>query len=56
MWRGNFLGSYIGQYLQGRDSGLSDYDAYRNIGFEMQGHNVENAIKEDLLKNGNPCD
>ncbi|MEJ7804566.1 MAG: RHS repeat-associated core domain-containing protein [Telluria sp.] len=54
--RGNFLGSYMGQYLQGRASGLSDYDAYRNIGFEMQGHNAGDAMKEALLKNGNPCD
>lgn len=56
MWGGNFLGSYMGQYLQGRASGLSDYDAYRNIGFEMQGHNAGDAMKHALLKNDNPCD
>lgn len=56
IWGGNFLNSYMGQYMSGRNAGMSDYDAYRNIGFEMQGHNAESAMESELRENGNPCD
>lgn len=56
VWRGNFLSSYLGQYLQGRNSGMSDNAAYRSIGFEEQARGGESLVKQDLDKYGNPCD
>ncbi len=56
MWNRDFLPNYFQQYFDGRTSGLSDYAAYREIGFEVQGHNAQGAMEHDLLNGGNYCE
>lgn len=56
IFSGMFLPSYLGQYLNGLRNGLSDYDAYRGIGWEGMGHEAGKTMAEQLKREGNPCD